>query len=197
MRTTSILVVAAGVLLFVGGAVAVRASRGAQAPILPHSALQADVPAPLEFRELLDSGPALRPSAKATALDGKRVRIVGFMADMEEPMEGAFYLVPRPIKLDESGAGTGDLPLEGILVVVAGSEGKVLPQISGPLEGTGVLEVGNRADDHGRVSNFRLRLEPDHSRWRSRALPGEAEPREGMETLPGFPYRRLAARSTN
>ena len=29
------------------------------------------------------------------------------------------------------------------------------------------------------------------SRWRSRALPGEARAREGMETLPGFPYQRI------
>jgi hypothetical protein len=29
---------------------------------------------------------------------------------------------------------------------------------------------------------------PYHSRWRSRALPDGATAREGMETLPGFPY---------
>jgi len=29
------------------------------------------------------------------------------------------------------------------------------------------------------------------SRWRSRALPGGARTREGMETLPGFPYQRF------
>jgi hypothetical protein len=116
---------------------------------------------PLALRELLDSGPKLRPSAKARALDGKRVRIAGFMAELEEPMAGAFYLVPRPLRLDESGGGTGDLPLESVLVIVPGSEGKPVPHVDGALEGTGVLEVGNRADPEGRVSNFRLHLDGD------------------------------------
>jgi hypothetical protein len=115
--------------------------------------------ASLEFRELLDPGAVLRPSAKALALQGKRVRVVGFMAEMEEPIQGAFYMVPCPMRLDESGAGTGDLPLESILVVVPGVEGKALPHVEGPLEGVGVLDVGNRADQQGRVSNFRLSLD--------------------------------------
>jgi hypothetical protein len=103
----------------------------------------------------------LAPSAKARALDGKRVRVIGFMAEMEEPIRGAFYLVARPTRLDESGGGTGDLPLDSILVAVPGSEAKLIPHVEGALEGTGVLEVGNRADAQGRVSNFRLRLDPD------------------------------------
>jgi hypothetical protein len=165
MRAKPILLVTASGLLLVGAAVAVRAFQTPQVSFARHPAADlspALEPAvPLAFAELLDPGPALRPSAKALALDGKRVRIVGFMADMEEPMAGAFYLVPRPIKLDESGAGTGDLPLESLLVEVVQAEGRVLPHADGALEGTGVLEVGNRADDHGRSSNFRLRLDPD------------------------------------
>jgi hypothetical protein len=159
MRRASVVsLVAAGVLLSVGGAVVVRwASSGAGN--LSRAKNEGTPAASLEFRELMESGAALRPSAKALALHGKRVRVVGFMAEMEEPIQGAFYLVPRPMRLDESGAGTGDLPLESILVVVPGAEGKTLPQVEGPLEGIGVLDVGNRADDQGRVSNFRLSLD--------------------------------------
>jgi hypothetical protein len=171
MRRPPVSILAAGVVLLVGGAVAVAAVRtirsshslaatgatvGTPALVVP-----SEPASPLEFRELFDPGPALEPSAKALALDGKRVRIIGFMAEMEEPIEGAFYLVPRPIRMDESGGGTGDLPLESVLVAIPGSEGKPLPHVGGPLEGTGVLEVGNRADEHGRVSNFRLRLDQD------------------------------------
>jgi hypothetical protein len=173
---------AAAVLSIVGGAVAVVTIRSAAAHRATGSGPNLVAPkgpaSPLEFRELFAAGPALKPSAKALALDGKRVRIVGFMAEMEEPIEGAFYLVPRPIKLDESGGGTGDLPLESVLIAVPGAEGKLLPHVDGALEGTGVLEVGNRADERGRVSNFRLRLD-------------QAEPR--MER-PGWP--RSAATSS-
>jgi len=158
MRRASVVsAVVAGVLLTLGGAVLVHRARPAG---LNTSGVKPEPPAAsLEFRELLDTGPTLRPSAKALALHGKRVRVVGFMADMEEAIQGAFYLVPRPMRLDESGAGTGDLPLESILVLVPGAEGKALPYIEGPLEGIGVLDVGNRADEQGRVSNFRLSLD--------------------------------------
>jgi hypothetical protein len=161
MRRVSIPAVATGVLLLTGLAVALRSARFSSADRSAQLIHGGDTAAPLEFRDLLDSGPKLQPSAKATALDGKRVRVVGFMAEMEEPIPGAFYLVPRPIRLDESGAGTGDLPLESILIAVPGSEGKIIPHAEGALEGIGLLEVGNRADDQGRVSNFRLRLDPD------------------------------------
>lgn len=157
MRRASVVsLVVVGVLLSIGAALV----RGAR-PAAPNpSGASPEAPAAsLEFRELLDTGATLRPSAKALALHGKRVRVVGFMAEMEEPVQGAFYLVPRPMRLDESGAGTGDLPLESILVVVPGAEDKALPHLEGPLEGIGVLDVGNRADEQGRVSNFRLSLD--------------------------------------
>jgi hypothetical protein len=115
----------------------------------------------LPLGELVDSGAELRPSRRAQALNGQRVRLVGYMAELEEPLRGAFYLVPHPIQLDESGAGTGDLPLQSVLVQVPGLAGKPIPHVRGALEGIGVFEVGNRADDQGRVSNFRLLLDPD------------------------------------
>jgi len=162
MRNARVPVLAAGAALFVGGAIATVMARSSTANstavAAPNLIVQTGPASPLEFRELFEPGPSLEPSAKALALDGKRVRIVGFMAEMEEPLQGAFYLVPRPMKLDESGAGTGDLPLESVLIAVGGSEEKPLPHVSGALEGIGVLEVGNRADERGRVSNFRLRV---------------------------------------
>ena len=59
----------------------------------------------LAFRDFFERGTsALEPSAKLLALDGKRVRIVGFMAQMEEPPRGAFYLCSRPVLAAEGGA---------------------------------------------------------------------------------------------
>ena len=165
MRSLTVAGIMAGASLLAGGAAAVwkshslghdRTSR--QVSALARSLEPA---APLALRELLEPGAKLRPSSKARSLDGQRVRIAGFMAQLEEPIKGGFYLVPRPMSLDESGAGTGDLPLESVLVLVPGSTDKVIPHLPGALEGTGILEVGNRSDDEGRVSNFRLRLDSD------------------------------------
>jgi hypothetical protein len=165
MRRLTIAVIVTGASLLAGGVAAVwkseslghdRTSR--QVPAVTRTLLPA---APLALRELLEPGSKLRPSTKARSLDGQRVRIAGFMAQLEEPIKGGFYLVPRPLSLDESGAGTGDLPLESVLVLVPGSTDTVIPHLPGALEGTGILEVGNRSDNEGRVSNFRLRLDPD------------------------------------
>jgi hypothetical protein len=176
MRRATVLVIAAALSLLAGAAFAIwgprfstrdRGPRSAR----PGAAVGSPAATPLAFHELLAAGPELAPSAKARALDGKRVRVVGFMAEMEEPILGAFYLVARPLRLDESGGGTGDLPLSSILVAVPGAEGTIIPHAEGALEGTGVLEVGNRADDQGRVSNFRLRLDPDERLALLRATP--------------------------
>ncbi len=169
-----------GVSLVAGGAAAVwTVSRSAATEAVSKETLSSPqlAPAtPLDLRELLEPGPKLKPSAKAESLNGKRVRVAGFMAEMEEAVEGAFYLVPRPISLDESGAGTGDLPLQSILVLVPAAEGRSNPHIEGELEGIGVLEVGNHADEQGRVSNFRLRLDPDQRLQQPRAAAAESAP---------------------
>lgn len=115
--------------------------------------------------ELLAPGPRLQPSARARALDGRRVRLAGYMAELEEPPRGAFYLAPRPVRCDEGGAGTGDLPPDAVRVIVRSAPDEVLPQVPGPIEATGVLVVGNAADADGRVSLFRLVLERrEHAR---------------------------------
>jgi hypothetical protein len=114
----------------------------------------------LEFRDFFEPGAGLRLTHKLRALSGKRVRLVGFMAQLELPPRGAFYLVPRPVRGDESGGGTADLPLESVLVLSASSAGQVLPFLAGALEVAGVFEVGNQPDSEGRAAAFRLRLDP-------------------------------------
>ena len=115
---------------------------------------------PLAFGELFESSPReLKPTAKLLGLDGKRVKMVGYMAQLEEPLSGAFYLAPRPTVCGEGGAGTGDLPPEVVRVEVRSRRGKPVPFIPGLLEVTGVLEVGNRAEEDGSVSAIRLVLD--------------------------------------
>jgi len=158
---------AAVVILLAGGAAAFWKTDEVETTnigAVPKS-LSNNQPAPItvNFGELLDPGPKLKPSAKALSLNGQRVHLVGFMAQMELPPTGAFYLVSRPIKEDESGAGTADLPLDSVLVIVPFKQGKVIEYVPGALEGTGIFEVGNRSDEEGRISNFRLRLDMNSS----------------------------------
>lgn len=111
----------------------------------------------------------LEPTAKATRLVGKRVRMVGFMARMEISPTGAFYLVPRQVHSDEAGGGTADLPPQSVLVISPSAAGQRVPHIEGPVEVTGTLELGNRADEDGRVSAIRLILDdPPPSKTRER-----------------------------
>jgi hypothetical protein len=122
----------------------------------------AAVPAPalLSFRELLErSARGLRPSTRLLALDGQRVRLVGYMAQMEEPPKGGFYLCPAPVLATEGGGGTADLPPDAVLVIVKAARGRHLAHISRPVEVTGILQVGTEVDDEGHVSNIRIVLD--------------------------------------
>jgi hypothetical protein len=122
------------------------------APALPATSL--------DLRDLFEAhSPDLRPSDKVRALAGQRVRLVGFMAEMELPPQGAFYLTPRPVHCDEAGGGTADLPPETVLVIVSSAKGQSVPYLRGALEAIGVLDIGNRAGVDGRVSAFRLVLD--------------------------------------
>src|SRR5262245_11872316 len=114
----------------------------------------------IEFREFFDSDAGkLKPSAKLLGLQGRRARLVGFMAQMEQPPSGAFYLCPMPVYADESGGGTADLPVGSVRVIVRSAKGKKIPFIARPIEVMGILEVGARAEEDGTVSSVRLILD--------------------------------------
>lgn len=144
------------------GAVALWPRRAPEPAIATTAVPPASPEAPIDelaLEGLIANGPRLAPSVRALALDGKRVRLVGYMARMEDPPRGGFYLVPRPLFCDESGGGTGDLPPASVLVQGAAADDTVVPFAPGALAVTGIFEVGNRAGADGRVSSFRLRLD--------------------------------------
>lgn len=119
-----------------------------------------DAPVELSFKEFFDPADReLKPSARLLSLKGKRVRLVGFMAKLENPPKGAFYLCPRPIQNDESGGGTGDLPVEHVRVIMRSAKDRVVPHIAHLIEVTGILEIGNREEEDGTVSAIRLLLD--------------------------------------
>lgn len=124
----------------------------------------------LSFKDFFDTGASeLKPSRKLISLTGKRVRLIGFMSQMEEPPVGAFYLCPRPVLADESGGGTADLPPESVLVIVPSSHGKKILFMPERLETVGILDVGRREETDGRISFIRLLLDKPEPTQKRRA----------------------------
>ena len=118
----------------------------------------------LKFRDLfkLPIGPhGLEPTEKLLGLEGKPVRLVGYMVRQEEPTPGVFILSPLPVSLgDQDEALADDLPASMIFVHIKADGAQVAPYIPGLLRLTGILSVGNREEADGRVSSVRLRLDP-------------------------------------
>lgn len=101
----------------------------------------------LEFREFLaPSTTALKPSEKLLSLKGQRVRIAGFMAQMDDMPEGYFYLCSRPVYCDESGGGLGELPVDEVRVVIRTAKGQKLKPLAYPIEVNGILELGGQSE---------------------------------------------------
>jgi hypothetical protein len=115
---------------------------------------------PVSFEEFFDPSPReLLPSAKLRSLEGQRVRLVGYMARLEQPMVGGFFLASRPVVCDEAGEGTADLPPSAVFVVMRAYDGKEVPFSPRLLEVTGRLEIGARNEPDGRVTRLRLVLD--------------------------------------
>jgi hypothetical protein len=124
--------------------------------------LQRPTPDPedLKFREMfqLPIGPReLMPSEKLLRLDGRRVRMVGYMVDQKTMR--SFILAPLPLKLgDEDESLADDLPPGVVFIHFAEEDTAALRHIPGLLELTGTLRIGNFVESDGRVSAVRLTL---------------------------------------
>jgi hypothetical protein len=113
----------------------------------------------LAFRDLIADGPKLRISDRAHRLKGERVKLVGYMANLELPPVGAFYLTPIAVSCDEASDGAAELPLNSVLVTSRNAAEKTVPHVEGILEVVGELDVGHHTDSMGRASWFRLTLD--------------------------------------
>jgi hypothetical protein len=123
----------------------------------------------LKFQDVfkLPIGPkALEPTEKLRGLDGRRVRIVGYMVQQESPAVDAFLLSPLPVMLgDEDESLADDLPPSTIRVELPTTRGAVIPNLPGLLQLTGVLHVGMRADAaSGRATPAQLVLDAKPAR---------------------------------
>ena len=114
-------------------------------------------------------------TAKARELEGKRVRILGYMVKTCRHDHGRFLLTPFPITLHDHEMGPADdLPPSTLFVDVPPFRRalKYIPHEPGLFLLTGKLSLGGRDELHGRRSWVRLELE------RPGQGPGEPVPAE-------------------
>lgn len=94
-------------------------------------------------------------------LDGKKVRILGYMARQEQPVPGVFLFNAIPVRLNEEHYGLADdLPAATLFVSVPVNRDQVVPYTPQPMLLTGTLSLGNREEADGRISTVRLALDP-------------------------------------
>jgi hypothetical protein len=110
----------------------------------------------------LPAGPkGLEPTEKLLQLNGKKVRIIGYMAKDEEPTPGLFILSSLSVNVAEASDGPADdLPPARLFVHMPKEDAdKTLAFRPGPWVLTGTLQLGNQEENNGRTSYARLLLD--------------------------------------
>jgi hypothetical protein len=122
----------------------------------------------LKFNELFVTpvGPlGLEPSEKLRGLEGRRVRILGYMVNREAQPPGVFLLTPFPAQVHDHDNGLAeDFPVSAVQVSVPTMRDQVVPFSPGLMLLTGTLSTGNCPEPDGRVSLVRLELDPTSKR---------------------------------
>ncbi len=147
-------------------------------PTLP--ALPAGV-TELKFSEFFATpvGPrGLTLADKLLSLDGKRVRMLGYMVHHDAALPGQFLFSALPVQLHDHDS-SDDLPAAVVHVSVPTCLDKTVPFAPGLMLLTGTLAVGAREEADGRMSMFRLALDAPQAARSSRA----ASTRKGAEQL--------------
>lgn len=125
--------------------------------------------AELKFGDLfrMPVGPlGLEPSDKLAALDGKRVRMVGYVVPLYPPAQDRFLLSPLAVDIGHEDESLADnIPPSAVMVHLSESAGATIPRIAGLVQLTGTLSVGSREDAaSGRVSSVQLTLDAPAAR---------------------------------
>ncbi len=98
-------------------------------------------------------------------LDGKKVRVLGYMARQELPVPGMFLFNAIPVRLNEEHYGLAeDLPAATLFVSVPKDRDRVVRHTPELMLLTGTLSLGNREEADGRISAVRLALDPPEAR---------------------------------
>jgi hypothetical protein len=123
----------------------------------------------LKFSEMfrMPVGPkGLEPTEKLLSLEGKRIRMVGYMVKQEREFTDYLILTPTPVEMgDEDESLSDDLPVTSLFVHLApGTAAKALPNVQGLMQLTGTLRLGAHEEPDGHVSSIRLELDAPSSR---------------------------------
>jgi hypothetical protein len=114
----------------------------------------------LSFRDFykMPVGPrGLEASPTLVDLDGKTVRMRGYMVHQDVPLPGVFILSPLPVELGDADESlSDDLPPN---VVFVHFDAEPLPYVRGEIEVVGQLDVGAQNEADGHVSQARLTLD--------------------------------------
>jgi hypothetical protein len=128
----------------------------------------------LQFNEFFRQpiGPrGLEFTDQLRSLDGRRIRILGYMVRQARPVDRCFLLASRPITVNEAEYGLcDDLPSNTVHVITGADAPAQTPFTPGPLLLTGTLSVGNRVEADGRVSAVRLHLDAPTTEQRRAAV---------------------------
>ncbi|RBP38512.1 hypothetical protein DES53_11130 [Roseimicrobium gellanilyticum] len=115
-----------------------------------------------EFYKMPVGDRGLEPTEKLLSLNGKRVRILGYMANMQMRGNRQMLLASVPLKAQPLEYGQADdIPAAHVLVRVPGNASERVPFTAGLLLLTGKLTVGGRSLD-GENAFVRLLLDPPH-----------------------------------
>ena len=139
--------------------------REAPAPLAVRAALPSAPKgiAELRFRDLITYpiGPrGLEASDTLRALDGKHVRIVGFMVEQASPVPGHFLLSPLPASIGADDDGLADDVPPAVLEITLAGPRATVAHLDGLLQISGTLEIGPH-DEPGSPRIAFARIRPD------------------------------------
>lgn len=162
-----------GLLLAIASVVSAHSTSSSALPALRAApkafAVRSALPPPprdveeLRFRDVfkLPAGPrGLEPTERLRELDGRRVRLVGYM--VEADVAGGFILSPLPVTLGDVDEGLADdLPPSAVLIELPREVALRSGHMPGLIQITGRLRVGSaeNASVPGRVFPARVELD--------------------------------------
>lgn len=117
----------------------------------------------LRFRDLITlpiGARGLEASDTLRALDGKRVRVVGFMVQQATSVPGRFLLSPLPAAIGDDDEGLADDVPPALLEVTLATPQATVAHVAGLLQISGTLDLG----PHESTGNPRIafaRIHPD------------------------------------
>ncbi len=128
---------------------------------------------------------------KARALDGTKVRVLGYMVRRNRVQFGSFVLAPLPVQMHDTEYGLADdLPASALLIEMADAYKTVVTHTPGLMLLTGTLHLTQREEPDGRVFYAWIKLDPPEPR--ARKSPSPASP--GYVTSPEIDAATPASR---